>query len=608
MRRRAILCGKGPAVRLIVCLGLALAASAVAGADWPAYRADAARSGTTKEKLTFPLHIDWAYTSPQPPAPAWPEPGREMHRIDFDYAFQPVIAGGLVYFGSSTDDTLRALDAATGKLKWRFTTGGPIRFAPHLADGKCYVASDDGVVYCLDAATGKLAWKFRAAPEDRQVVGNGRMISRWPCRSGVLVLDGVAYVTAGMWPAEGVYVYALEAATGKQLWCNDTSGCMFMAYPHGGAFAIGGVAPQGYLAASKDALVVPTGRAVPAAFDRRTGRLLYYEPANQPHAFDSPNGGSWTSIAGGMFFNPGHWPSGPNLHVRLVEAGPQRYDSMVARDLATGRPLWRLDNRHRVFARGDTLYAVGGGKVEAFDFKEGRLGKEEWTAEHPRAYCVALAGNALLVGGAGSVTAFSTADGSQIWRHEVEGQVRGLAVADGRLLAATNKGTIYCFARRQLQDKHPDPGRRREAPAEDKPSVADAAVKLAKRFSITKGFALVIGQTDARMAEAIASRTQLHVISVLRDKAKVEAERRRLLSTTDLYGSRLVVHHVPDFASLPYARYFANVVVVAGEAGKMSGKELYRVLRPCGGVMCFVDGRLALALKLMEKSARAPTA
>ena len=123
------------------------------------------------------------------------------------------------------------------------------------------------------------------------------------------------------------------------------------------------------------------------------------------------------------------------------------------------------------------------------------------------------------------------------------------------------------------------------------PGVADAAVELVERFnvSITKGFALVIGQPDTRMAEAIASRTQLHVISVLRDKAKVEAERRRLLSTTDLYGSHLVVHHVPDFANLPYARYFANVVVVSGEAAEMSGKDLYRVLRPCGGVMFFVD-------------------
>ena len=569
--------------------------------DWPAYMADAARSGATSEQLEFPLVSVWEYQPAQAPNPAWPEPGREMHRIDFDYAFQPVIAAGLVYFGSSMDDTLRALDAATGKIKWRFTTGGPVRFAPHIAGRKCYAASDDGFVYCLDAITGKLVWEFRAAPEPRQMVGNGRMISRWPCRSGVLVLDGVVYATGGTWPSGGVYVYALDAATGEQLWCNDTSGTIFMAVPKPGSYAMGGVAPQGYLAASKDSLVVPTGRAVPAVFDRRTGRLIYYEPANQ-HSFASYSGGSWVSIAGGVFFNPHHWVSGPNSHVQVGEAGPQRYDSMLAYNLVTGRRLWRLDNRHRVAARGDTLYAVGGGKAEALDFKDGGLGKARWTAAHPRGYCLALAGNALLVGGAGSVTAFSTTDGRQVWRGEVEGQVRGLAIADGGLLASTDRGAIYCFTRRQLQEKRPDPGQRRKATTKNEPNAADAVLKLAGGFGITKGFALVIGQKDTRMAEVIASRTQLQVVGVLHDKAKVEAERHRLLDTTDLYGSRLSIHHVPDFASLPYAQYSANLVVVAGEAAKMSGNDLYRVLRPSGGLMCFAGVDRAGAEKLIEQA------
>ena len=63
-------------------------------ADWPAYRGNAARSGATSEQLEFPLAPVWVYQPAQVPSPAWPEPGREMHRIDFDYAFQPVIAGG----------------------------------------------------------------------------------------------------------------------------------------------------------------------------------------------------------------------------------------------------------------------------------------------------------------------------------------------------------------------------------------------------------------------------------------------------------------------------------------------------------------------------------
>ena len=99
------------------------------------------------------------------------------------------------------------------------------------------------------------------------------MISRWPCRSGVLVVDGVVYATAGMWPSEGIYLYALDAATGRVLWCNDTSASLYLPHPHDSA-SFGGPAPQGYLLAAKDVLLVPTGQASPAGFDRRTGRLL----------------------------------------------------------------------------------------------------------------------------------------------------------------------------------------------------------------------------------------------------------------------------------------------------------------------------------------------
>ena len=134
-----------------------------AGEDWPMYKKDAARSGVTAEKIAFPLSKVWRYTPPQPPRPAWPEPGKEMHRIDFDYAPQPVIAGGTVFFGSSADDTLRAVDLVSGRVTWKFTAGGPIRFAPAIADGNMYLACDDGVLYCLDPATGEAKWSFRGA-------------------------------------------------------------------------------------------------------------------------------------------------------------------------------------------------------------------------------------------------------------------------------------------------------------------------------------------------------------------------------------------------------------------------------------------------------------
>ena len=122
------------------------------------------RGAATGEVLSLPLVKTWSYTPAQPPRPAWPEPGKELHRIDFDYAFQPVSAGGRVYFGSSADNTVRCLDAGTGRVIWQFTAGGPVRFAPAIAGGRCTFADDDGWVYCLDAAGGEPAWTLRAAP------------------------------------------------------------------------------------------------------------------------------------------------------------------------------------------------------------------------------------------------------------------------------------------------------------------------------------------------------------------------------------------------------------------------------------------------------------
>ncbi|MBM4049886.1 MAG: hypothetical protein FJ279_32725, partial [Planctomycetes bacterium] len=93
------------AVAILVSMALFLGRSRPAE-DWPAFQRDADRTGVTAERLSLPLAQKWAYQPSQPPMPAWPEPGKELHRMDFDYAFQPVAVGGLVYFGSSADDTV----------------------------------------------------------------------------------------------------------------------------------------------------------------------------------------------------------------------------------------------------------------------------------------------------------------------------------------------------------------------------------------------------------------------------------------------------------------------------------------------------------------------
>jgi len=570
-------------------------------ADWPMYGCDSARSGSTTNSLAFPLRQKWVYEPAQAPRPAWPEPGKELHRLDFDYGFVPVAACGMVFFGSSADDTVRALDAKSGRLVWQFTADAPFRFAPSVAGGKLYAASDDGRLYCLDARTGEQIWQFRAAPRDRLIVGNGRLISRWPLRSGVLVVDGVAYVTAGMWPSQGVFTYALDAAAGEEIWCNDSSGNIYTGQPHCYGSGFSGVSPQGYLAVCKDKLIVPTGRSVPARFDIRTGKLFRYDPGYP----EDKRGGSWVTAVGDHYCTQHNGQSSPYSEVQTGEADPIGGDSTAVFDADTGHRALSLPG-YRTVTTGMEHYCAGLNAIYAIDLKWRRTW--EVAHSHERVYSMALAGNALFLGGRELLTAIDLNTRKQVWSLQMDGQVRGLAIADGRVVATTGKGTVVCF--------EPGDGKGASVPpitegvALNAAAVPEKHVQKAARIIAesgkTEGYALVIGEMDARLATAIALQTKLHIVCVTKDTAALAAGRQRLLKA-GLYGSRIVLHRIDDFSSLPYPPWFADLVVVSEQGSGLSGKELYRVLRPCGGVMVF-SGAQSSAVKRLVAEAKIPAA
>ena len=138
--------------------------------DWPTFRHDVTRSGITRESLAWPLAECWTFQAPHAPRPAWGDPKvgpvediLELRRVHFDDVFQTVGGNDALYFGSSADHKLYCLELATGVLRWSKSTGGPIRLAPTLSEGRVYVGSDDGYVYCCDARLGDEIWRFRAA-------------------------------------------------------------------------------------------------------------------------------------------------------------------------------------------------------------------------------------------------------------------------------------------------------------------------------------------------------------------------------------------------------------------------------------------------------------
>ena len=135
---------------VLVLAALALADACPEAADWPMYRADAARTGYSSEPLPENLELRWIYRNRMGAAPAWPS----SSRITFDSACQPILVGPLVIFGSSAQDKIVALDTDSGTIRWTFCTGGPVRFTGRQAWGLpdnyyCRPRDDLSVCSCL---------------------------------------------------------------------------------------------------------------------------------------------------------------------------------------------------------------------------------------------------------------------------------------------------------------------------------------------------------------------------------------------------------------------------------------------------------------------------
>jgi len=168
--------------------------------DWPTYRHDAARSGSTAAAVPSNASLGWKTAL-----------GGALTA--------PVAVGGKVFVAKSDAHTLYALDAGTGGVLWRFTADGRIDSPPTIYRGMVLFGSKDGRVYCLRASDGQLVWRFLAAPSDRRVAYFDQIESAWPVHGSVLVDNGTAYFTAGRstYLDGGIRLYGLEPATGKIL-------------------------------------------------------------------------------------------------------------------------------------------------------------------------------------------------------------------------------------------------------------------------------------------------------------------------------------------------------------------------------------------------------
>jgi outer membrane protein assembly factor BamB len=536
------------------------------------YRYDAKRSAASPEQLPDTLHLQWVRSLP-PLKPAWPD----QAMMQLDAVYEPIVLGNLLFVASSRTDTLTAYDTNNGAEKWRFHAEGPIRFAPAGWKDKVYFACDDGMLYCVHAGTGKVVWKFRGGPADRNILGNERLISTWPARGAPVVDDGKVYFAASIWPFMGIFIHCLDAQTGAVVWTNDGDGSVYMKQPHN-TDSFAGVAPQGPMVVTEDALLVPGGRSIPAVFDRHTGKWLRYQLAEN----GKKGGGSQVAALGKQFFNGGsvfqvetekHLGAFGDLVVLTPEIG-YGYTKGVLR-------IYDMPSSKEVVEETEDKK---GNKVKTSKWSIKQLA----TIKVPNVETMIQAGQRLYVGRPGMVQAFDlplTNDQAPSWSVKIDGSPASLLAADRRLFVVTREGEIHCFgANPRKPASHP------LTEKADPPSKA-AVERVAKILDSTRvkaGYVVVWGAGTGDFALALAQHPGLRLLVVEPNASRAHQVRDRL-TAAGVYTDRVSVH-AGDPLTFSLPPYLASLMVAEEPFGPDAAATLAVIerhgnaLRPFGGI------------------------
>lgn len=591
---------------VFLSVSLVTAASAT---DWPTWRFDAGRSASTPEQLSSSLNLQWTRVLPEL-KPAWPED----LRLQFDASYEPVIAGETLFYGSSRNDSVTAVDLKSGKERWRFFAEGPVRFAPLVHKGRVYFGADDGALYCLDVKTGNLQWRFVAAPTGRKVIGSERVISVWPVRGGPVLVDGRIHFTVGVWPFEGTFLYSLDPENGQVAGGQQVADASGSSIEHD-VITLNDLTPQGYLTANASQLLIPQGRATVATLDWKTKKFGGYSYGTH---------------------------SVTNYHVaasdRLLFHGAVTYDMQTKKQISSATRTPVITDK--------VMYAAEGSAVVAFDMndvklveKKDRRGKKTsvpvlakiWTlpldklrgvtaAEAARLLAAdplvvdIRAGNQLFGHQGGFVFAIDLADASKptvTWRADVKGDVSSMIAATGRLVVTTSAGQMHCFGEGNTKAVI-----HREADSELPPDVpvwSGRVAKILENDNPGNAYCVSLGVGSGGLISELIRQSTMRVVVVDRDPTRI-AKLRNDYGQRGLYGTRLVAH-VGDPLQFELPPYMANLVVseTPEESGLSSNPaaiaEVFRILRPYGGTAWLPsDGILHAKIASTVGNARISTA
>ncbi len=375
---------------------------------------------------------------------------------------------------------------------------------------------------------------------------------------------GVAYFGAGIFPHEDVYLYAVDAASGEIVWRQDNVSAQDAGRND--------LSPQGSMLISDDYLFVPSGRSLPACFDRRTGQLVF----KRTHSWRTTAGG----VIGGvhaLLADDQIYASGPHHWLAMSQnkgdvgfgwfAGRQIVVQDDAAFLATGETIARLDRmqyainsrrRHELeMLVYDSLKKMQAEKDKAVELRktideaQSELKKIAmvgivWQQAANGNGALLATGNRVYLGSQGEVRGFDRETGDPVWQVKVEGEATGLVAANGHLLVSTSSGAIYNFASSALAPAAiaSDVSSKSESPYqrdEWSDAYAREAEAILAEYGSRRGFCLIVGNEQGRLAYELAMRSDLQIYAVEADAEKVRLGRERL-RPTGLYGTRITIH------------------------------------------------------------------
>ncbi len=119
----------------------------------------------------------------------------------------PVVAGKRVYVGMADEDNSRlggvcAVDAGTGEIIWKFTTGLSVRNSVALENGIIYCVDADNTLYKLNADDGALVWMNRCPSEDPSIT----------CHHSITLGEGKVFTGCS------TILRAVDQQTGETAW------------------------------------------------------------------------------------------------------------------------------------------------------------------------------------------------------------------------------------------------------------------------------------------------------------------------------------------------------------------------------------------------------